>query len=169
MDERVQTTAPKAKSMPIAGSAASFFEFPKFAMPNFEMPKMEIPAQFREFAEKSGSQAKETYEKMKSAAEAATQVVEDTYAASTKGASDYGVKVIEATRVNTNAVFDFYAELMTMKSFSEVVQLTTTHARKQFGALTAQSKDLAALAQKVTTETSEPIKESVTKALKKAA
>ena len=96
-------------------------------------------------------------------------MLEDTYATATKGASDYGLKVIEATRVNTNAAFDFYAELMTVKSFSEVVQLTTTHARKQFEALTAQSKDLAALAQKVTTETSEPIKESVTKALKKAA
>jgi hypothetical protein len=40
------------------------------------------------------SQAKEAYEKMKSAADEATNVLEDTYATATKGASDYGLKVI---------------------------------------------------------------------------
>jgi phasin len=94
-------------------------------MPNFEMPTMEIPAEFREFAENSASQARETLEKMKSAAEAATDVIEETYATSTKGASDYGLKVINATRINTSAAFDFYATLMTMKSFSDVVELAT--------------------------------------------
>ena len=103
MDELAQTTAPKAKSKPIVVPTESLFEFPKFAMPNFEMPKLEIPAEFREFAEKSASQARETYERMKSAAEAATDVIEETFDTSAKGASDYGLKVIEATRINTNA------------------------------------------------------------------
>src|SRR5215468_3180328 len=76
--------APKAKAK--AGTpAASMFEFPKFEMPSFEMPHMEVPAAFRELAEKSVSQAKDTYERMKSAAEEATDVLEDTYATATKG------------------------------------------------------------------------------------
>jgi phasin len=133
------------------------------------MPKMEIPAEFREFAENSASQARETFEKMKSAVEAATDVIEETYATSTKGASDYGLKVINATRINTSAAFDFYAKLMTMKSFSDVVELTTAHAREQFEAVTAQSKELAALTQKVTTETSKPMMESLTKTFTKVA
>src|ERR1700710_2308752 len=95
------TTATKTKPAPVSGPSA--FELPKFDMPNFEMPKLEIPAAFREIAEKSVSQAKETYEKMKSAAEDATDVMEDTYATASKGASDYGMKLIEAARVNTNA------------------------------------------------------------------
>ncbi len=138
-------------------------------MPNFEIPKMEIPAAFREIAEKSVSQAKETYEKMKSATEEATDVLEDTYATATKGAVRLRPQVIEAARANTNAAFDFYSELMTVKSLSEVVELSTAHARKQFETLTAQTKDLAALAQKVATETAEPIKDSVTKAFQKVA
>jgi phasin len=138
-------------------------------MPNFEMPTMEIPAEFREFAENSASQARETFEKMKSAAEAATDVIEETYATSTKGASDYGLKVINATRINTSAAFDFYAKLMTMKSFSDVVKLATAHAHEQFEAVTAQSKELAALTQKVTTETSKPMMESLTKMFTKVA
>jgi phasin len=169
MTEVTHTTTSKAKSKPAGAPAASAFELPKFELPNFEIPKMEIPAAFREIAEKSVSQAKETYEKMKSAAEEATDVLEDTYATATKGVSDYGLKWIEAARENTNATFDFYTDLMTVKSFSEVVELSTAHARRQFEALTAQTKDLAAIAQKVATDTAEPIKGSVTKAFSKVA
>jgi phasin len=169
MEEALQNGAPRSKAKAALGATASAFEFPKFEIPNFDLPKMEIPAAFREFAEKSVSQAKENYEKMKSAAEEATDVLEDTYATATKGASDYGLKVIEAARINTNACFDFATELMAVKSLSEMVELSTAHTRKQFEALTAQTKDLAALAQKVATESAEPLKDSVNKVFKKVA
>src|SRR5207249_996090 len=170
MDEATETKT-KSKPMMMPASAFEFpkFEMPKFEMPNFEMPKMEIPAAFREFAEKSVSQAKETYEKMKSAAEEATDVLEDTYAAATRGASDYGLRLIEAARANTNAAFDFANQLMTVKSLSEMVEISTAHTRKQFEALTAQSKELAAIAQKVATDSAEPVKESLGKVFKKVA
>jgi phasin len=158
--------APKAKPKS-AAPAASMFEFPKFEMPTFEVPHMEVPAAFREFAEKSVSQAKDTYERMKSAAEEATDVLEGTYATATKGVADYGLKVIEAVRANTNATFDFCTDFVKVKSYSELVELSTSHARKQFEAMTAQTKDLAALAQKVMTDTAEPVKDSVTKVFKK--
>jgi phasin len=163
------TTKSISSTKPMSGFSGSAFEFPKFGMPNFEMPKMEIPAAFRELAEKGVSQAKENYEKMRTAAEEATGLMEGTYATASKGASEYGSKVIEAARTNTNAAFDFASELMKAKSFSDFVELSTAHARKQFEVLTAQSKELAALAQKVATETAEPVKESVTKAFKKVA
>ena len=169
MSEATHTPTSKSKAKPAAGPAASTFEFPKFEIPNFEMPKIEVPAAFREFAEKGVSQAKENYEKMKAAAEEATDVLEDTYANAAKGAADYGLKLIEASRVNTNAAFDFYSELMTVKSYSDVIELSTAHARKQFEVVTAQTKDLAALAQKVATDTAEPIKDSVSKAFSKVA
>src|SRR5499426_4152161 len=121
--------SPKTKAKTISGpTPASPFEFPKFEMPNFEIPQMEVPAAFREFAEKSVSQAKETYERMKTAAEQATDVLEDTYATASKGASDYGLKVIEVARNNANATFDFYSRLFTLKSYSELVELSTAHA-----------------------------------------
>ena len=162
MTEAIESKS-KSKAAPTA------FEMPKFELPNFEVPKMEIPAAFRELAEKSVSQAKETYEKMKSAAEEATDVLEDTYATATKGASDYGLKVIEAARANTNAAFDFATQIMTVKSLSEMVELSTAHARSQFETLSGQGKELAALAQKVATDTAEPIKAGVDKVMKKVA
>src|ERR1700691_18713 len=160
------TAAPKVKtSKPTTGA----FEMPKFEMPKFEIPKVEMPAAFREFAEKGVAQAKDTYEKMKAAAEEATDVLETTYSTATKGASEYGLKVIDAARVNTNAAFDFYGELFTAKSLSEVIELSSAHARKQFETFTAQGKELGALVQKVATETAEPIKSGMNKALSKAA
>jgi phasin len=167
----VSSTKPATKpsTKPTTGLSGSAFEFPKFGMPNFEMPNMEVPAAFREFAEKGVSQARENYEKMKTAAEEANGLLEDTYTTVSKGATEYGFKVIEAARANTDAAFDFAGELMNAKSFSDFVELSTAHARKQFETLTAQSKELATLIQKVATETAEPVKESVSRVFKKVA
>jgi phasin len=145
------------------------FEMPKFEMPKFDMPKFEVPPVFREFAEKGVAQAKETYEKVKAAAEEATDMLEDTYTTAAKGASEYHLKVLEAARSNSNAAFDFAKELLDAKSLSDVVELSTAHARKQFEALATQTKELAALAQKVATDTAEPIKTGVGNAFKKVA
>lgn len=157
-----------AEAVKTAANPKTFaFEMPKFEIPNFEMPKMEVPAAFREVAEKSVAQAKESWEKMKAASEEATEVMEETYATASKGASDYGLKMIEAARANTNAAFDYATKLMSAKSVSEVVELSTAHARSAFDTMTAQAKDLTALAQKVSTDTVEPIKAGMTSAFKK--
>ena len=107
------STSAAAKSKPKAVAlGAPAFEMPKFEMPKFEMPKFEVPPAFREFAEKGVAQAKENYEKVKSAAEQATDVLEDTYSTASKGCASYGLKVIEANRANSDATFDLMSELM---------------------------------------------------------
>lgn len=103
------------------------------------------------------------------ATEETTDLLEDSYATASKGAADYGLKMIEVSRTNTNAAFDFAGQLMSVKSLSEMVELSTAFTRKQFEAMAAQSKELTALAQKVATETAEPIKEGMTSAFKKVA
>ena len=166
-----EATTIKPKAKPAAAPFADMpkFEMPKFEIPKFEIPKMEVPAAFREFAEKGATQVKDNWEKMKAATEEATDLLEDSYATASKGAADYGVKLIEVTRSNTNAYFDFATALLTVKSFSEAVELSTAYTRKQFEAVSAQSKDLTALAQKVVTESVEPIKEGVSNVFKKVA
>jgi len=49
------------------------------------------------------------------------------------------------------------------------MELSTEHARKQLEILTEQAKELAALGQKVTLATSEPLKTGVAKAFSHAA
>jgi phasin len=135
----------------------------------FTSGAIEAPVAFREFAEKGISQAKDNYEKLKSAAEEASSLIETTCSSATKGATDYGLKLIDAARTNSNATFDYIAELVMAKSPSEVVELSTTHARKRFEALTAQMHELAGLAQKVVTDTTEPLRDGVTRVVKKVA
>jgi len=138
------------------------FEMPKFEMPNFDMPSMEMPAAFREMAEKGIAQAKENYDKVKGAAEQATELLEDTYSSASKGCADYGLKVIAHAKTNSNATFDFYSELFSAKSFAEVVEKSSAFVRSQFETMTEQAKDLAECAQKAATDTAEPLKESFT-------
>lgn len=165
-------TTMKPKPAKAPATVIPMFEMPKFGdfeMPKFEMPKMEVPAAFREFAEKGVAQTKDAYEKMKATAEQNTEILEACYSTASKGSTEYGLKMIEIARANTNAYFDFVGNLFGVKSPSELVELTTAHSRAQFETMTAQGKELAALAQKVATETAEPIKSGVSKALSKVA
>ena len=167
MAENIASPAatPKSKPKQVAVSAPAFdmpkFEMPKFEMPKFEMPKFEVPTAFREFAEKGIAQAKENYEKVKSAAEQATDALEETYSTASKGCASYGIKVIETAHANSDAAFNLMSELMTAKSYSEVVELSSAYLRKQFDTMIEQAKELSEHAQKVATETVEPIKESI--------
>jgi phasin len=154
------TTATSKSKKPVASSIAPAFETPKFELPKFEIPNVEMPAAFREFAEKGLAQAKQNYEKVKNAAEQATDVLEDTYSTASKGCSDLGLKMIETARTNTNAAFDFYGELLTAKSFAEVVEKSTAYTRAQFEAFTGQAKELSDAAQQIANASMAPMKES---------
>ena len=170
------TDTVKPKPAKAAASVIPMFEMPKFGeMPKFEMPKfgdmpnMEVPAAFREFAEKGIAQTKDAYEKMKATAEQNTEMLETVYSTASKGTTEYGMKLIEMSRANTNAAFDFFEKLFGVKSPTELAELSTAHARAQFETLSSQSKELASLCQKVATDTAEPIKSGVATAMKKVA
>ena len=164
------TDAPiKPKPAKAAATVVPMFEMPKFDIPKFEMPKMEVPAAFREFAEKGVAQTKDAYEKIKAVAEENTEMLETVYSNASQGSTEYGLKVIEIARFNTNAAFTFVEKLFGVKSPSELVEVATAHSRMQFETLSAQGKELGALAQKLATETAEPLKSGVEKAMKKVA
>lgn len=143
------TVTNQAKTVKNSGSS---FGPPNYEMPKLDMPKMEVPPAFRELADKGVAQARDTYEKAKAVAEQATNQLKDAYTTAAKGATDYNIKVIEIARANTNTAVDNAFELLGVKSLTEFVELSTKHARKQFEAMTAQTRELAELAQKVTTE-----------------
>ncbi len=147
MDKNTETTAPKLASI----------------------PKTDAPQAFREMAEKGTTQAKETYEKINAATTETANFIKNSYSTAVKGMQDYNNKIFEFTHANTNAAFDFVQKMSGVKSPSEFLELWTEHARKQVETLTEQSKQLAALAQKVTLATAEPLKTGVAEALNHAA
>jgi phasin len=126
-------------------------------------PMTAAPQAFREMAEKGTTQAKETYEKMNAATAETTDLIKNSYSTAVKGAQDYNTKFIEFAQTNTEAAFDFVQKLSGVKSPSDFIELSTEHSRKQLETLTEQTKELAALAQKVTLATVEPLKTGATK------
>jgi|GEM_PF-124518 len=147
---------------PAAKKAAESLTAEPFAMP--AMPGVEMPAAMREMAEKGVAQAKETYEKMKSAAEEATDVLEDTYETTRKGVVTLNMKAIDTVKANSDATFAFARDLLSVKSLSEAIELQTAFTRKSFEALTAQAKEFQELASKLATESSAPMKDAFQKA-----
>jgi phasin len=112
----------------------------------------------------ASAQAKEAFEKMSAATAEATALIKNSYSTAAKGAQEYNTKVIEFANANTEAAFAFAQKLFGVKSPSEFIKLSTEHSHEQFETLTEQTKELAALAQKVTLATAEPLKTGVTKA-----
>jgi phasin len=129
----------------------------------------EVPEQMRAFAEKGVSQARDSYAKFKDAAESHNGTIEAVFSTVSKGASEYSAKLMEIMKATTSANLDFAQELIGVKSPTQAVELWTTHAKKQFEAFTAHTKELAELTQKVATETAEPIKANASKLFKPAA
>lgn len=131
--------------------------------------KFEMPAPFKDMAEKSVQQARGNYEKFKAAAEQTSDLFEGSCSTAAKGVAEYNVKSLEILRTNINSAFDFFASVLAAKSASEAVELSSSHLRTQYESLQAQAKELSTLAQKIATETSEPIKAAAEKTFRPAA
>ena len=120
-------------------------------------------------ADQGIAQTKDSFKNAKAATEEAAHVFQQAYTVAAKGATDYNLKVFEIARFNTNAAFDYARELLGVKSLSEFVELSTARSRQQFETMTAQSKELATLAQRVSIEAAEPLKSGISGAFNKVA
>ncbi len=58
---------------------------------------------------------------------------------------DLNVRLIEMTRLNTNAAFDFARAIAEAKAPPDLVEAWTTHATKQFDIMTKQAGELTTL------------------------
>jgi phasin len=99
-----------------------------------------------------GASTNELSEKTTATAEHTTRVLEQTYSTVTKGAADFNRQWLEMIRANTNSTLDFVHQLVGVKSPTEFFELSSAHSRKQFETFAEQSKQLAGLAQKVTSD-----------------
>jgi phasin len=166
MTETTTTTAkaaPKARASKAKAAPASV-TFPDFEA--FALPKMEVPAAFREATEKGIESAREAYAKVKTAAEDATDLMEDTFETSRQGVVEFNHKAVDAAKTNADATFNFIKDVMSAKTVAEAIELQSTFARQQFDALSAQTREMQELATKLGTDVSAPVKEAVEKSFK---
>src|SRR3954468_6548406 len=84
------------KSASAAKSAAQDFTGAAFSLPNFEVPEL-----FRSFAEQGMTQTREAYARIKSAAEDATDLIEDSMETTREGLREAQFKTLEIAKANT--------------------------------------------------------------------
>jgi phasin len=167
-----ETATATTKAKTTKHAAPSFempdYGIPKFAMPKFDLPNMEMPEAFRDMAERGVEQTRDAYAKVKVASEEAADLLENTYEAAAKRATNYNRKLIEIARTNTRAAFDYVHELLGVKSPPELIALSAAQMRKQFEIVSEQNKELCALAQEMATEAAGTIKTGVSKVVNRA-
>jgi len=158
----VETSAPSAAMETMAPAAAEM----KKAMEAAPALVTDMQENMRKAVEKSVADAREAYSKAKTAAEQATSALETSLAAAKTGLAEINTKALEAMRSNVEANFNFAHALVGVKSVSDFVALQSEFTRKQVEALTGQTKELGALAQKVANDSTAPIKDQVAKSFK---
>jgi phasin len=124
----------------------------------------QVREQLRDSMETTAERSREAFETISSAANEATEVMQNSLSTAFKGMQEYNSKVVEFTQANTKSYVEFVQRLAGVKSPSEFVEISNDHARHQLTTLTEQAKELAALAQKVATSTTEPFKSGLAKA-----
>lgn len=172
--------APKAAAPKAAPAAPVFpafelpkFDFPTFELPTFELPKfdtaafgsLEVPPALREAADKAIAQARTNYETLKTLTEEATDAFEDAWEATRAGIVELNGKGIDHAKTNTDATLGHAKDLIGVKTVAEVVELQTAFLRRQYEALSAQAKEIQALALEVAGEASKAARDVVGKAL----
>ncbi len=98
-----------------------------------------------------------------------SKLFDNTYSTAFEGMREYSVKVLEIARTNADIALKFAEQIVSAKSPSEMIELSTTHYRNQFEVLTAQTKELVSLGQKVAATSREPLTSGIAKAFAKVA
>jgi phasin len=149
-----------AKAAGAARFAAKDVADAAFAYPTFEVPEV-----LRSFAEQGLSQTRETYARVKAAAEEATDLIEESFEATREGVREVQFKALDAAQANTEATFDLMRKLMGVTSVADAIQLQTAFARERFEAFVDYSKDVQSTLTRFGAEASKPAKAIFDRAL----
>ncbi|MDF1606591.1 phasin [Hoeflea sp. YIM 152468] len=139
-------------------TSAEMFEFPKF-----DVSKMTDG--YREMADRSITQTKEAYAKVKTVAEDTTKAIEATLETAQSGTVELSLKAIDAARGNAEHSLSHMEALLGVKSVAQMIELQTAFFRKQAEMMVDQAKVMQEATRKVADEVSKPAKTVTEKAM----
>jgi len=108
-----------------------------------------FPILLRGLSEQQSELAKEQWQTMKSASEKLTATVRDSYSTAAKESVDYGLKVMANASANAHAALELATALAKAKTASEIIEISSAHARRQMEVMTNQNRQLWMAAQKI--------------------
>jgi phasin len=161
-----KTAKPAKQPVKAAAKAETVFDEAVATMSGMlEVPGAQVPEMFRNIGETSANQAREAYARIKTAAEDATDVMEETFENTRDGVLEAQHKALDVARDNAEATFDFAKKLLVVTSLSDAIQLQSGFMRDRFEAYVDYAKGIQAATTKLAQSASEPGKTAVTKAL----
>ena len=123
----------------------------------------EVPESVRSMAESILKQTREAYERGKEALDQSIDALERSFDAAGHGATAFNRKLIDIAQRNLNSSFDFAKSLAGAKTLAEIVELQSTYIRNQFEVFAGQATEIQELTKKIASDTSEPLKDQMTK------
>jgi phasin len=124
--------------------------------------------QGKQSVDKSAPMLRANLEKGVAAAEESAKGIGQGFSAAAESLREFNLKLVQMAHANTTAALEFARRISTANGPSEVIELWSSQARKQFETLTEQSKELAALGQKIASTSAEPIARSFSRVTKAA-
>ena len=148
-------------------AAAKISESFDTAAKEFESLKLDttVPESVRLLAEKTVNQTREAYERGKESLEESIDALERSFDAAGQGATAFNRKLIDIAQRNLNSGFDLAKNLAAAKNLGEIVELQSAFIRSQFDVFASQAGEIRALTTKIAADTTEPIKDQVSRTM----
>ena len=116
----------------------------------------EIPKEMRSMAEASFDQARKTFEKFLTSAQATAGSLEEHGATVRAGAKDISSKAIAYAEKNVQASLDYAQQLLHAKDLAEVMRLHSEYVQNQVRSLAEQASEMGQLVSKAAIEAAKP-------------
>lgn len=130
-------------------------------------PLADFQETMRATTEKSLEQFRSQYASLKGTADTASDKLEESFQAAQAGSRAFNSKLFDLVRSQSDASLKHVQALFAAKTLNDALNLQKSFIETQVEALQAQSKDFAALAQKMASDVVEPVKDSVVVAFKR--
>jgi hypothetical protein len=101
--------------------------------------------------------AQETLERTKAATKETARKVDERASAGIEGLRELSLSLIDMAHANVDSAFEFAREATTLRTPVDIINLWTSHSRKQLELLSEQSKRMTELGQKLATRTAPSI------------
>jgi phasin len=125
-------------------------------MSNDGRDPFEIPKEMRSMAEASFEQARKTFEKFVTSAQATAGTFEERGAAVRAGAKDISQKAVSYAEKNVKTSLDHAQALLKAKDLTEVMRLQSEYVQGQMRALAEQASEFGQMVSKAAMDAAKP-------------
>ena len=121
-------------------------------MSDEERDRFAIPKEMRSMAEASFDQARKTFEKFLSGAQATAGTIEEKGAAAAANAKEVSAKAMSYAEKNVQASLDHAQSLLKAKDLTEIMRLHSEHVQSQMRSLAEQASEMGQIVSKAAME-----------------